>query len=642
MYYVAVLVSDASYHGNEALTYSSQDRLHEGTIVLVTLRNKQVIGVVTSVTTTKPIFTTKPIIEAFDLPPLPKELIKIAWWLAVYYATPLGVAVQQILPKELPKKPDAPFERAKPVSVNMPPLTSDQQHSLDNISGHGLHILHGDTGTGKTRIYIELVKRAVDQGKSALVITPEIGLTSQLAENLGAVFSNRVVIIHSQLTEATRRKIWLNMLKEGEPLVVVGPRSALFSPLHSLGAVIIDEAHETAYKQDKSPYYHASLVASMLASSHNATVVLGSATPLVSDYYIAQQKKRPILRMTQTAIPAISKRGITIVDLRDRSLFTKKSPLSDKLIEQVRETLSRKEQVLLFLNRRGTARVIMCEACGWQALCPHCDLPLIYHNDTHSVRCHTCNFSTRTPTVCSECSNTSVLFKSMGTKAIADEAQKLFPAAKVMRFDNDNKKEERIENHYTQIKQGDVDILVGTQTLAKGLDLPGLGLVGVVMADSSLYVPDFSSQERTFQLLSQVIGRVGRGHRDSQVFIQTYNPDSPLLRSIVHKDWSSFYNHELAEREQFLFPPFCFLMKVWCRRATQQSAQAASTRLAEELQRSGLHITVEGPAPAFHEKVAGKYQWQLIIKAKQRQQLLDAIVLLPSGWSHDIDPMNLL
>jgi primosomal protein N' (replication factor Y) len=258
------------------------------------------------------------------------------------------------------------------------------------------------------------------------------------------------------------------------------------------------------------------------------------------------------------------------------------------------------------------------------------------------MRCHACDYKAPSPVSCPNCHNASVVFKSIGTKAIVDEITKLFPDAHLMRFDTDNKKHERIEQHYDAIKKGEVDILVGTQTLAKGLDLPKLSLVGVIVADTSLYFPDFSSEERTYQLLSQVLGRVGRGHRDGHVIIQTYAPDSPLLKAIIEKDWDTYYQKEITERKLYTFPPFCYLLKLTCKRSSAASAQKASETFAKKLQSEGLRISVEGPAPAFHEKSQSKYQWQLVVKAKNRAALLEVIALLPSGWSYDIDPLNLL
>lgn len=641
MHYVVVYVSDPSYHGTGPLTYSSPDELPVGSLVFVPLKQKRVLGIVAGVVTRKPSFPVKPA-ELVHLPSFPAPLIELIPWIHQYYPSPLGAVVQHFLPRALPKKSPAPLSLHEPDINALPPLHPEQQQALSLIEKKGMHLLHGDTGTGKTRVYIELALAAYRKKQSSLVITPEIGLTSQLERTFRSVFGDRVIVLHSQLTESTRRKLWISILTSDEPLIVIGPRSVLFSPLKNLGLIILDEAHETAYKQDKSPYYHTAIVGGKLAALYNIPLVLGSATPLISDYYVAQEKQRPIIRMTQTATDVAAARNIAIVDLRDHEQFSKNSHLSDQLIKEIKSALQRKEQVLLFLNRRGTARIIMCEQCGWQATCPHCDLPLVYHNDTHQIRCHTCNFHAKPPTSCSECNNASVIFKSIGTKAITEEVQRLFPEARVGRYDTDNKKDERIEHHFDAIHNGDVDILVGTQTLAKGLDLPKLSLVGVVIADTSLYVPDFSSQERTYQLLHQVVGRVGRGHRDGKVVVQTYNPESPILKAIVTKDWHSFYAQELAERKQFVFPPYCYLLKLWCRRATRTSAEESAQKLVAQLKRTGLHIQIEGPAPAFHEKVEAKFQWQIVIKARQRGELLRVIEQLPSGWSHDIDPMNLL
>lgn len=642
MHYVEILVADQGYHGNDALTYESETPLQRGSLAFVPLRNKQVLGVVTKISLKKPDFTTKSVAHIPEFPPLPYQLLDLLEWMRQYYPAPLGVSVQQILPRNLPKRAIKPLEVHANSLVNLPKLTEDQEHALSKFQTKGTHILHGDTGTGKTRVYIELAKQQLDQGKSTIILTPEIGLTSQLSDNLRQVFGKRVVVVHSQLSESVRQKLWATILHETDPVIVIGPRSALFSPVKALGAIIIDESHETAYKQDQSPYYNAIHVASKLGSLWGSPVVLGSATPSISDYYVAEQKQLPVIRMTTTAFSSSTERHISVVDLKDRDKFSRKSHLSDDLIKSVKDTLAKGEQALLFLNRRGTARVILCDNCGWQALCPHCDLPLVYHSDTHNMRCHSCDFQSRPPLSCPDCQNTSVVFKSVGTKAIEDEVLRLFPEARVQRFDTDNKKGERIEQHYEAVRDGMVDILIGTQTLAKGLDLPKLSLVGVIIADTSLYVPDFSSQERTYQLLSQVIGRVGRGHRDSNVVIQTYNPSSPLLKAVLENNWRLFYNDELREREQFMFPPFCYLAKIWCRRATQKGAQQAAQKLAAQLRQSGLKIVVEGPAPSFHEKVNDKFEWQIILKSKQRGELLKVINTLPANWQHDIDPMNLL
>jgi primosomal protein N' (replication factor Y) len=560
-----------------------------------------------------------------------------------YYPAPLGILTQLLLPKQLPKKPTPIAPLSPAPEPLLPPLSSEQTAALEAITSPGLHILHGETGTGKTRVYIELARRSLAEGRSAIILTPEIGLTSQLANDFREVFGERVIVMHSQLSDATRQRAWQAMLEQQEPVIVVGARSALFSPLANVGLIAIDESHETAYKQDQAPYYHTTNVAAKLAALHGAPLVLGSATPLVTDYYVAQAKGRPIVRMLQTAkAHNFVERAVAVVDLRDRAQFSKSPYLSTTLLKAIGDALANHEQSLIFLNRRGTARIIFCDKCGWQAACPHCDLPLVYHGDAHLMRCHSCEYKSSSPTSCPECHNASVIFKSIGTKAVAGEIERLFPAARVMRFDTDNKKEERIEQHYDAVRRGDIDIIVGTQTLAKGLDLPKLSLVGVVIADTGLYFPDFSAQERTYQLLAQVLGRVGRGHRAGHAVIQTYAPESPLLQSILTKDWDGFYAKEIAERQAFRFPPFCYALKLSCRRATSASAQQAATTFANTLRSDYRGIVIEGPAPSFHEKVQNKYAWQIIVKASNRQRLVAIIAALPSGWSYDIDPMNLL
>jgi primosomal protein N' (replication factor Y) len=408
---------------------------------------------------------------------------------------------------------------------------------------------------------------------------------------------------------------------------------------------VVDESHEPAYKQEQAPHYQAVRVASQLANLHKASLILGSATPAIGDYYIAERLKKPILRMTKSARGDIETNvDMQIIDLKDRDKFTRSQYLSDALIASVKKSMKRGEQSLLYLNRRGTARVILCNNCGWQAVCPHCDLPLTYHHDSYLLQCHTCGYHQKVPTSCPDCGNTEIVFKVVGTKAIEEEVAKLFPEAKVMRFDTDNKASERFEKHYEDIRKGNVDILVGTQLLAKGLDLPKLTTLGVVIADTSLTFPDYSSEERTYQLLNQVIGRVGRGHSaEERIVVQSYDPERAVIKSALASDWDTFYKAELAERELFAFPPFCYVLKLACRRASSKSAEAASEQFLYSIKDLGLPLSVDGPTPSFHTKIAGKYEWQILVKSKRREALLEVVSVLPkSGWTYDIDPTNLL
>lgn len=643
MNYYEVWVRSDKYRGKEALTYAYNSVLAEGSIVTVPLRNQPVLGTVTR-KVPKPTFAVKPVSTVHDLPTLPKTSLELAKWIQQFYASPVGVVMGQFLPGELHeiyKEKISHIGNSLPASRSIE-LTADQEKALAAIAEPNTYLLHGRTGSGKTQIYLELARRSIIAGMSVLLLSPEIGLTSQIAAEFRATFGDRVVVLHSQLTAKQREMVWLTILTTDRPLVIIGPRSALFSPIRNLGVIIVDEAHEQAYKQEQPPYYHASRVASQLRQLHNAVLVLGSATPSVTDYYTAVSRSKLIIRMKDLAKKTEHIRHIDIVDLKDREQFTRSPHLSKTLLSSINRSLEHGEQTLLYLNRRGTARVTLCNVCGWQALCPNCDLPLAYHGDIFRLQCHICGYQTNPPHACPECGNQSISLKSFGTKAIVDEVAKLFPEARILRLDTDTAKADRLEQQYDRIISGEVDILVGTQMLAKGLDLPRLSTLGVVLADSSLYLPDYTAQERTYQLLTQVIGRIGRGHVESRAVVQTYYPDSELLRAALDDDWEKFYEQEIHERRAYAYPPFRYLLKISCRRASSDSAERATKAFAKKLEELGLAIEVDGPAPAFHEKVGGEYQWQLVIKAAKRSDLLIALKILPNGWSYDLDPADLL
>lgn len=644
MYYYFVWPRSSKYHGQDPLTYSSETKLATGSIVQVEMQKELILGVVSG-PTTKPRFTTKPIAQAFDLPPLPAHLLKLSAWLQQYYPAPLGIIAQQFLPANLSRKQlktIAPLKVGRANLSKLPPLTAEQQAALAQMSQRNNYLLHGVTGSGKTRLYIELTAQAIEAGKSAIILTPEISLTSQLAANFRQVFGERVAVLHSAQTPAERQAAWLTAARATEPLVIIGPRSALFTPAQKPGLIILDEAHEAAYKQEQAPQYQSGRVAAYLAYLTRATLVLGSATPSVSDYYLAQQKDRPIITLQHIAQAGEHQVHLTIIDRKEHDQFSRSPFLSLQLIKAIETALGRGEQSLLYLNRRGTARLILCENCGWQANCPHCDIPLTYHGDRHELRCHSCDHHAKAPVSCPSCGHANIIFKTAGTKAIVEEAERLFPQARVARFDTDNTKAERFEQNYDAIKNGEVDILVGTQLLAKGLDLPRLSTLGVLLADTSLYLPDFSAGERTFQLISQVLGRVGRGHVTGQAFIQTYHPDHPVIQDALEGNYQHFYETELAERKLFLFPPFCYMLKLTVRRASSASAESAASKLKTAIEQAGLKVRVEGPAPAFRDRFQGKHQWQLVVKAVERGELLKIIRTLPANWSYDLDPLDLL
>jgi primosomal protein N' (replication factor Y) len=331
-----------------------------------------------------------------------------------------------------------------------------------------------------------------------------------------------------------------------------------------------------------------------------------------------------------------------VVDIKDRTRFTRDPHLSNDLIEAASMTLAAKKQVIIYLNRRGSARLILCNKCGWQSLCPNCDIPLIYHADQHLTRCHICGFKAAPPHSCPDCGNPDIIYKSIGTKALMDSAAKLFPGSRIRRFDGDNTSGERIHEVYHQLRRGEIDILVGTQLLAKGFDLPKLGMVGIVAAESSMALPDFASEERSFQLLYQVMGRVGRGHGQGIVVLQTYEPNNIVVQSALERNYKKFYDNTLKERRQFRFPPFSYLLKLVCRRTTYAGAQAAAEQLAEQLAARKLPAEIVGPTPSFYGRRGRYFYWQLVVKSKQRGHLQAIARSAPASWTPDLDPADLL
>lgn len=649
MQYYEILAGSQRYHGTKPLIYASKIPLAKGSIVTIPLQSQNISGIVLS-RVTKPSFSTKPIVQLLPLPELPSTSLKLIDWLSQYYPAPIGSIVSNYIPHLFGPRLKIPVP-SEPKTTgqisSLPPLTKEQKTVIDKINSYKhkqlAFLLHGDTGTGKTRVYIEQAKPELAKGRSVLILSPEISLSSQLISEFKKSFNYPVIAFHSNLSEAKRREAWLQILSSTKPVIVVGPRSALFAPFNKLGLIVVDEAHESAYKQEQTPRYHALRVAGKLAQLHDAKLIIGTATPNVTDYYIAEVLKMPIFRMQELATKKLlAKPRLLIVSAKNKAHFSRNAYLSDDLLDGVESSLNKGEQSLIYLNRRGTSRIILCEKCSWQALCPNCDLPLTYHGDTHIMRCHTCGYKNKAIASCPVCASTKILYKSVGTKSIVDSLASFFPKARIQRFDTDNKISERFEQHYDTIVKGGVDILVGTQLLAKGLDLPRLSMVGVVTADTGLSFPDYTAEERTFQQLVQIIGRIGRGHVAGTAIIQTHNPNSSAITSAINRDWDGFYRQQLDERRQFMFPPFCYLLKLSCTRKSQASAIKTSQALMHKIQQLPLKLQLSNPIPSFYEKSSRGFKWQIIIKAKNRNELLRVVRILPAGWIYDLDPVNLL
>jgi len=647
MHYYEVAPSQIVRASTNTLTYASETKLPIGCIVTISVGKKTMHGLV-MYKVAKPPYATKSILSIVEPIPLPMPLISLGLWLSSYYATPLPTVLQTLLPRGLQKTRRKSFpkdsfpslrERTKKV------FTEEQLQAIDSIStgSIGSFLLQGVTGSGKTYVYIELAKQSLSQGKSVILLVPEIALTSQLVDEFSQHF-NSIILTHSKQTEAERHLAWLDALHSTTPRVIIGPRSALFLPVQNLGLIIIDEAHEPSFKQEQSPRYSALRAASVLANHHQAKVIFGSATPSITDYYLAEHSHRPVIHMTKPARKNTVKPTISLVDMTHRSSFKTHRFFSNTLLVQMKEVLSNNQQVLLFHNRRGSTTATLCENCGWTALCPRCFIPFTLHADQHLLRCHICNTTQKIPTSCPECSSTDIIHKGIGTKLIETELKKLFPNKVIARFDSDSTSEETVEQKYKELYEGSIDIIIGTQVIAKGLDLPKLRLVGVVQADAGLTIPDYSSTERTFQLLAQVIGRVGRSHHPTQVIIQTYQPTHPAVTDGIAQNYDHFYTHTLAERKKGNFPPFTHLLKLVCVYKTEAATIKNSQEIAAKLRQIAPENTqILGPVPCFYERQHNTYRWQLVIKSSKRADLVELLQHLPqSHWQFELDPISLL
>jgi len=646
MHYYEVAPNQIIRTNSMFFTYASKDPLLIGTIVTIEIGSKIVIGIIIK-EIRKPEYSTKEIISIVETIPVPVEIIALAIWLSDYYVTHLALVLQTILPTGLQKKrrpintsPHIPLRlRTKNV------FTADQTDALEKVAhmSPGTALLHGVTGSGKTAVYIELAAQTLKTGKSTIILVPEIALTSQIVDEFSHHFNN-VILAHSKQTEAQRHTIWRSILTSSTPKIIIGPRSALFLPLTNLGLIIIDEAHEPSFKQEQSPRYSALRAASVLAKQHDAKVILGSATPLISDYYLAIQAKRPIIEMNSRAQKDAKTPTVTIIDMTKRQNFKKHRFISDSLLKNIDATISTNSQVLIFHNRRGSASSTLCEQCGWSAACPRCFIPLTLHGDNHELRCHICGLRDKVPTSCPECHSVEILHKGIGTKLIETELRRLFPGKNIARFDGDSESGSTIEESYGQLYDGTIQIIIGTQVVAKGLDLPKLRSVGVIQADAGLSLPDYSSSERTFQLLAQVVGRVGRSNHTTDVIVQSYQPNHHAITFGLAQDYAGFYAHTLTERQRGNFPPFAYILKLTCTYKTETAVIKNTQALANELrQKVASDVQVLGPTPAFYERQRDAFKWQLTLKSPSRSLLVDALKYLPRAhWQFELDPVTLL
>ncbi|HAH96872.1 MAG TPA: primosomal protein N' [Firmicutes bacterium] len=512
-----------------------------------------------------------------------------------------------------------------------PELTPDQQTAVAQIR-QALHdkaptvfLLHGITGSGKTEVYLRVIADVLERQQQALLIVPEISLTPQLMNRVRARFGNQAAILHSALPAAQRRSEW-HRIAEGQAPLVVGARSALFAPLANPGVIILDEEHENSYKQDEAPRYHTREVAEHMVRTTGGVLILGSATPAIETYYRSENDQ-----MRRLTLPSrIGNRSLaetTVVDMREELKKGNRTIFSQSLRAAVTETLQRHEQCILFLNRRGYSTFVLCRECGHVMKCPHCDVSLTYHDPDTMLCCHYCGFEQRSPEICPHCGGSAIRFFGTGTQKVQAELKQLFPQARVARMDADTTaRKGSHEQFYNAFARHEIDILVGTQMVAKGLDIPNVTLVGIISSDTALHLPDFRAAERTFQLITQVSGRAGRGTRPGKVILQTYNPSHYSIEMAARQDYPSFYEKEIQFREEGWYPPFSRLISFTALAADEEAAEQILAETADNLSerisalnkvrpaQKGIRSEILGPIPAPIARIQNRYRSRLVLK----------------------------
>ena len=492
-------------------------------------------------------------------------------------------------------------------------------------------MLHGVTGSGKTEVYLQAIAHALEQGKGAIVLVPEISLTPQTVERFKARFSHGplqtlVAVLHSHLSSGERHDEW-HKIRQGRARIVIGARSAVFAPVEPLGLVIVDEEHEHSYKQEEAPRYNARDLAVVRGKQEGAVVVLGSATPCMESYYNVQRKKYLLLSLTERAdeknMPIVR-----IVDMRNASSKGKGTSIfSPQLHEAILQRLEKKEQVMLFLNRRGWSSSLQCPECGFVAECPNCSVSLTYHRSAQKLMCHICGHIDSAPSKCPEqnCGSASIRYSGLGTEKVEAALDKNFPTARVKRMDSDTlKRKEDYRRILGDFRSGKIDILVGTQMIAKGLHFPNVTLVGIIHADLSLHIPDFRAGERTFQLLTQVAGRAGRGDVEGEVYVQSFTPFHPAIQYARRHDYIGFYDQEIEFRQELHYPPVGRVALLTLRGRSEDRVRFFADHLRKEMDLLAIQlgdIVVAGPAPAPLLRAENFYRYQIMIRTPRMPQL---------------------
>ena len=495
-------------------------------------------------------------------------------------------------------------------------------NGINSNSSINSYLIHGVTGSGKTEIYLQLVEEMLLKGKDSIVLVPEISLTPQTIDRFVGRFGDQVAVLHSKLSQGERFDQWRS-IKEKKFKIVIGARSAVFAPFNNLGLIIIDEEHETTYKSDQNPKYDTIEVAKKRVDLENASLIMGTATPSLETYFKAQNGEIKLLemmnRVSQRELPEV-----TLIDMREELNLGNKSIFSTELYEAINENFKNKKQTILFLNRRGFATFVSCRKCGYVCKCKDCDISMTYHRNINKLRCHYCGVTENTPDICPECGSNYIKYFGIGTQKVEELTKEMFPQANIVRMDGDTTVEKgSYEKILGDMKSEKIDILIGTQMISKGLDFPKVTLVGIIAADTSLNLPDYRSPEKTFQLITQVAGRSGRGENKGRVILQTYNPDHYSIVYSKKQDFVNFYNTELPLRKEFMYPPFINLINILIYGENNSKVVEISNKVyniiedkIKNIYLNSFNNNISGPYPAALERIKNNYRWQILLKIK--------------------------
>ena len=632
-----------------------------GKRVHIPFRTSKRVGYIVKLEDTPMVEDPRELIDIIDDKPIfTGEMIRLAEWIKDNYYCSWGEALEAMIPGALkhgkismsqriideprnvePTQPHVPNKEQASVLVDINRCIDEERHDV--------FLLHGITGSGKTEIYLQAMENVIARGSSGIMLVPEISLTPQTVERFMSRFGDKVAVFHSGMLESARFAEW-QRIRSGEAKIVVGPRSAVFSPFEKPGIFIVDEEHEPSYKQDDVPRYHAREVAIERARMAGVPVILGSATPSLESYHKAMKGEYRLVELSQR-IKEKELPKVKLVDMRmDFDTRSGRKVISRVMEEALKKDIAKKQQALIFLNRRGFSTFVLCRKCGYTVKCSKCDSPMVFHKPKNALICHYCNVRIAPPEICPSCNGDYLMYKGTGTQKVEKELKVILPDARIERMDSDTMSKrgshERILKDFTDHK---IDIIVGTQMIAKGFDFPKVTQVGVVSADANLNLPDFRSGERTFNLITQVAGRAGRGDLGGEVIVQTFTPEHYAIHLAAKHDFHAFYDREILTRQELMFPPYVNLVKITLRSRIEENVIKSIERLTANLKKKMPGLDLLGPAPAPMAKLRNYYRWNILIKATDRERIVKDLKKALKGFragsgvfmAVDVDPMSM-